>query len=275
MTASAFHAPSQGLTLVPSAGDSPDDRVATLAARIDIHSPLSIQEFASDIADSSGRYTDEILRSARTGDLDEVGKQLTQIVAAAQEFDFRSLDNPTARTPLIGGLLKRLMMSKEKAIARFDSVKDQVDKLVQQVEQTAALLGRRNADYQAMYEGVREEYAVLGLHVAAIELKLKEIEQALARPLEDSTDLEAAERFAVLEASRHQLAKRGDDLRVLQHAAMQMLPMVRIIQSNNIALVDKFRTIRQLTLPAWKRAVNRHPKLTPFRRPKLTPPAVR
>ncbi len=35
---------------------------------------------------------------------------------------------------------------------------------------------------------------------------------------------------------------------------MQMLPMVRIIQSNNIALVDKFKTIRQLTLPAWKRA---------------------
>ncbi len=105
------------------AGDSPDDRVATLAARIDIHSPLSIQEFASDIADSSGRYTDEILRSARTGDPRRSRKQLTQIVAAAQEFDFRSLDNPTARTPLIGGLLKRLMMSKEKAIARFDSVK--------------------------------------------------------------------------------------------------------------------------------------------------------
>jgi uncharacterized protein YaaN involved in tellurite resistance len=30
--------------------------------------------------------------------------------------------------------------------------------------------------------------------------------------------------------------------------------MVRIIQSNNLSLVDKFHAIRQLTLPAWKRA---------------------
>ncbi|QKC82808.1 toxic anion resistance protein [Mesorhizobium sp. NZP2077] len=232
-----------------------DPEVARLAATIDFHSPLSIQEFGSEVAERSARYTDEILASARTGDLDDTGAQLNQIVVAAQQFDLESLDNSLARTPLIGGLIKRFVMTKEKALARFETVKTQVDKLVAQVESTAGLLNRRNRDYQTMYEGVREEYALLGRHVEAITLRLADLDAEIAGlSASDNNDIDGSERVAVLEANRNQLAKRSDDMRVLQHAAMQMLPMVRIIQSNNLSLVDKFQTIRQLTLPAWKRA---------------------
>jgi uncharacterized protein YaaN involved in tellurite resistance len=143
--------------------------------------------------------------------------------------------------------------SKQRAIARFETVKGQVEELVSQVESVTDLLNRRNRDYQAMYEGVREEYQLLDLHVQAIELRLAELDTEISKLGGSAGDLEETERAAVLEASRDQLSKRADDLRVLQHSAMQMLPMVRIIQSNNLSLVDKFQTIRQLTLPAWKR----------------------
>jgi uncharacterized protein YaaN involved in tellurite resistance len=58
----------------------------------------------------------------------------------------------------------------------------------------------------------------------------------------------------MLSSIRNQMLKRADDMRVLQHAALQTLPMIRIIQSNNLTLIDKFHNIQQLTLPAWKRA---------------------
>src|SRR5690606_39451352 len=35
--------------------------------------------------------------------------------------------------------------------------------------------------------------------------------------------------------------------------AMQSLPTIRMIQANNQALIDKFHTIREITVPAWKR----------------------
>jgi uncharacterized protein YaaN involved in tellurite resistance len=231
-----------------------DPEVARLAATLDFHSPLSIQEFGSEVAERSAKYTDEILASARTSDLDDTGAQLNQIVVAAQQFDLESLDNSLTRTPLIGGLIKRFAMTKEKALARFETVKTQVDKLVTQVESTAGLLNRRNRDYQAMYEGVRQEHALLGRHVEAITLRLADLDAEIGGLSASGNDIESSERLAVLEANRNQLAKRSDDMQVLQHAAMQMLPMVRIIQSNNLSLVDKFQTIRQLTLPAWKRA---------------------
>ena len=152
------------------------------------------------------------------------------MVAAAKAFDLNSFDNPMSKKPLIGGLVKRFAMSKERAMARFESVKAQVDKLVGQVEGTADLLNRRNRDYQAMYEGVREEYAQLSQHVSAIALRLADLEAELAGLDLSGDDLDVRERAAVLEASRNQLAKRADDMRVLQHSAMQMLPTVRIIQ---------------------------------------------
>ena len=46
------------------------------------------------------------------------------------------------------------------------------------------------------------------------------------------------------------------DLQVLQQSAMQTLPMIRIIQSNNLMLVDKFYAIKNITLPAWKNQIS-------------------
>ncbi|MGR8959924.1 toxic anion resistance protein [Rhizobium leguminosarum] len=231
-----------------------DPEVARLAATIDLSSALSIQLFGQEVAERSSQYADEILRTARATDLDNTGAQLNEIVLAAQQFNLSSLDNSTGRIPVIGGLLKRIARSKERAIARFDTVKGQVDKLVAQIETTAQTLSRRNLDYQLMYEGVRTEYSALGKHVEAIEMRLHDMQDEIGRQNNSSGDLASTEYLAVLEANRQQLSKRADDMRVLQHAAMQTLPMVRIIQANNLALVDKFQTIRQLTLPAWKRA---------------------
>ena len=227
-------------------------RIEELAASIDILSPRSIVEFGGKVAEATGRYTDDILSKARPSDLDETGRTLTEIVVTAQEFDISSLDNPLGRLPIIGGALKFLTRSKERAVARFESVKTQVDKLVASVESTAERMERRDRDYEAIYRGIREEYESLGLHILAVEKRLAEVGSQLVT-LKDARDMAGMENLAVLEAAGKSLAKRKDDLIVLQHAAMQSLPMVRVLQSNNLSIIDKFTTIRTLTLPAWKR----------------------
>jgi uncharacterized protein YaaN involved in tellurite resistance len=229
-----------------------EDRVEDLAASIDIYSPRSILEFGGAVAEATSRYTDDILSKARASDLDETGKTLTDIVMTAQDCDISSLDNPMGRLPLIGEALKFLSRGKERAVARFDSVKIQIDKLVASVEATANRMERQDRDYTAIYKGIRDEHAQLGLHIQAIEQRLVEVERERDM-LKQSVDMEEIEKAAVMEAACQFLAKRKDDLVVLQHAAMQSLPMVRILQSNNLALIDKFTTIRTLTLPAWKR----------------------
>lgn len=227
--------------------------ISDLAAAIDFESPRTIMEFGSKAAQQTDHFTDVMLSKSRPADLDETGNRLTEIVLVAQQFDIDSLDNPWGRVPVVGSLLKSLMMTKQRAVARFESVKTQVDKLVNVVENTAQQLQERDADYQDIYRSVREEYESLGLHIEALELRLSQLAGEQAKLDLNSHDLAVSERASVLEAAQKNLSKRGDDLRVLQHAMLQMLPMVRILQANNLAVIDKFTTIRTLTLPTWKR----------------------
>lgn len=242
-------------TVVVSGGTVADPaEVSRLLGTLDIAAPLSIMTFGRDVADRTAAYTDTLLSAARTSDLDDVGGQLNAIVVMAKDFNLSSLDAKWSRTPIVGGLLKKIALTKEKMLSRFETVKGQVDDLVDNVERTTKTLEKRAGDFQAMYDGVRAEHASLTAHVVALETFLTRVDADLDGMADTTDDLDASERAAVLKSSRNALAKRAADLKVLQHSALQTLPMVRVMQANNVALIDKFHVVRNLTLPAWKRA---------------------
>lgn len=229
------------------------DEVAALAASIDVRSPLTVAGFGQEIGKTTSSYADQLLTQAKTGDLDEMGGKLTEIVVAAQSFDLSQFDSKWARAPLVGGFVRHFVLTKEKAVARFASLEEQVGKLVDSIEGTLKRLAARSASLENMYAGITEEHRVLATHVEAAKARLEtldvEIEELRALPPTMAT----IEVTSALEGSRQALSKRVGDLAVLQHSALQTLPMVRIMQANNIVLLEKFQTIQRLTLPAWKR----------------------
>ncbi len=144
-------------------------------------------------------------------------------------------------------------MGKARTIAKFDSVKGQIDTMVESVGKTSTMLKERSRNYQDMYEGVKHEYSELGLYIEATKQAIGSIDDEITDLGDPRGDLDKSESLAVLQAGRQVLEKRRDNLSVLKHSAMQMMPMVRVIQYNNLSLMDKFSTIQTLTLPAWKR----------------------
>ena len=50
-----------------------------------------------------------------------------------------------------------------------------------------------------------------------------------------------------------QLSIRIGNLEALQQSSLQTLPQIRVLQATNANLVDKYNTIKVLTIPAWKR----------------------
>jgi uncharacterized protein YaaN involved in tellurite resistance len=224
-----------------------------LAETIDVKSPLQVAGFGQEIGKTTSTYADQLLSQARTGDLDDMGGKLTEIVVAAQSFDLSSFDSKWARAPIVGGLVRNFVLTKEKAVARFVSLEGQVDKLVDNIEGTLARLHARAESLETMYAGVAEEHQVLALHVRAAEVRIEALDREIEALRHLSTDLATVETISALEGSRHALSKRIGDLSVLQHSALQTLPMIRMMQANNVVLLEKFQTIQRLTLPAWKR----------------------
>ena len=230
-----------------------DFDAASLADTIDLKSLSSISKFGQNFGRQISVYTDQLLDNANVRDLDQAGKKLEEIVQRAKQFDMRHFDSEDRKLPPIAKVLRGLFASKERTIARFDTIKGQVDTLVSAVKSTATMLERRNAAYENMYNGVSAEYDNLRIHIDAIDQAIAKADELICNRTSHDDDVAALESIETIKSARVALKKRKDDLAALRHSAMQMLPMVRIIQTNNLSLIDKFDTIQTLTLPAWKR----------------------
>lgn len=246
---STFVADATALTALGlSEADLPE--VRAMAERLDVANPAAIFEFGREAHQHTVSFSEQLLSQARSTDIDTAGKQLAQVVVAAKSLNVNSVGGNRSRVPVIGRLIDRLAVRKTELATRFASVREQIDTLMAEVQTTQENLARRSTDMEAMANLVQDEYRALGFYVAAGALKVAEWRAAAS---DGSGDPLAAVRMKQQADAIDALDRRVADLRALQHAALQMLPTIRMLQASNLSLVDKFHTIRELTIPAWKR----------------------
>lgn len=235
-----------------------DDFNAVLAARKELAeiNHNAVAEYGKNIATQTSGYTDELLNLVQNKDLDETGQKLNQVVQAAQQLNTSSILNKKKNSGFFGGLMSKIKGAKNNIDMHFNTTKEQIDTLVKEIEKSQSGLKARVDTLDRMFHGVQSEYKQLGVYIAAGQLKQDEIQQEISTLTAQAQDQTTTQRVYDLNHLANNLEKRVSDLQVLQQSAMQTLPMIRIIQSNNLMLVDKFYAIKNITLPAWKNQIS-------------------
>lgn len=227
------------------------DEIATVSRSLEDITPGNLHVFGRDAASKTAAFSTQLLDQVRNQDLDASGDKLGEVVRIARALDLGSFSS-RSKVPVIGPLIDRLKSSRDELVQKFSSTNQQIERLMQDIGSQQDVLTRRITDFDRMYDIVLDERRALGVHVAAGRQRLAALaaeEQALA----GQEDPQARTRRAELVNATRLLDKRVSDLAVMQHAADQSLPMIRIIQANAIQLVEKFNTVRNLTIPSWKR----------------------
>ena len=227
--------------------------VQEIAARINPADPLSVAEFGRDVAEHTSRYADELLDQVKNKDLEEAGDKLTKVVLIAKGLNMNALSDRRSKVPLIGPLIDRLRLSAGKVMSQFESTREQIDSLVGEVELTQNGLKARNATLEQMFANVKEEHRMLGLHIVAGKVRLQELRAQAADARAVAQTPAQVQEVADLDAVVTNLDIRIGNLQALQQSALQTLPQIRVVQSSNVVLIDKFHSIRSVTVPAWKR----------------------
>ncbi|QOW50241.1 MULTISPECIES: toxic anion resistance protein [unclassified Acinetobacter] len=216
----------------------------------------SVAEYGKNIATKTSTYTDELLNLVQNKDLDATGQKLNQVVQVAQQLNTTSILNKSKSSGFFGGLLSKFKGAKQSFDQHFNTTKEQIDALVKEIETSQNGLKARVNTLDKMFEGVQDEYKQLGVYIAAGKLKEQEIQQEIVSLTTQVQDQTTTQKIYDLNHLANNLEKRVSDLQILQQSAMQTLPMIRIIQSNNLMLVDKFYAIKNITLPAWKNQIS-------------------
>ncbi|RKG29976.1 toxic anion resistance protein [Acinetobacter tianfuensis] len=216
----------------------------------------AVAEYGKNIAVKTSSYTDELLDLVQNKDLDVTGQKLTQVVQTAQQLNTGSILNPAKSSGFLGSLFSKIKGTKKSFDVHFNTAKEQIDALVHEVESSQNGLRARVDTLEKMFGGVQDKYKQLAVYVAAGKLKEQEIQRKISQLSAMEQDQQTTQQIYDLNHLANNLEKRISDLQILQQSAMQTLPMIRIIQSNNLMLVDKFYAIKNITLPAWKNQIS-------------------
>ncbi len=213
-------------------------------------SPTNLHRYGIDSAGRSSDFSTRLLEKVRNTDLDASGEKLGEVVKIARSLNLDAFAN-RSKVPILGPLLDKLRASRDELVQKYSSTNSQIDQLMRDVGQTQSRQASRISEYDQMHEIVREEHRSLGIHIAAGRQRLAELE-AEAASLATQDDPASRIRRGELETAIRVLDKRVSDLHLMQQAAEQTLPMIRLIQANAIQLVEKFATVRDITLPMWR-----------------------
>ncbi len=226
-------------------------RIAEIRRELDDLRPSSLQVFGRDAASRTAAFSSQLLDQVRNRDLDASGEKLGEVVRIARSLKLDGVAQ-RSRVPLIGGLIDRLRASKGELVQKFSDTNAQIEQLLGDVGAQQVLMGKRVGEFDRMHDIVREERHALGLYAAAGKQRLAEL-QAEQLAGQGSEDPQQRIRQSDVDNAIRLIEKRVSDLQLMQHAADQSLPMIRLIQANALQLIEKFNTVREITIPSWKR----------------------
>ena len=245
--------------LISSLGLSDTDlpAIQELADKIQIGYPATIADFGQNASASSVSLADELLTQVRSSDLDNAGDKLNQVVSIARKVNAGPLSDRRSKVPFIGPFIDKLMLKAADAAGKLDTAKAQIDALMSELDTTQLGLSTRNKVLEEMFKEVKQEHYNLGLYIAAGRVKIQEMQDVAASLQANAgSDQAKVQELADLNDMISKLDKRCGDLVALRHSALQSLPMIRMVQTNNQMLVDKYHTIKAVTVPAWQRQLS-------------------
>lgn len=236
------------------------DDILIAASTVKLGDAMSVHEFGR-IGAGETTYLDELLDNVRIMDHGKSGKQLTEVTGLAQQIS--DSVKPTSaqlfmrRIPLVGDLFSRITGIQRRALARFDSVASQINILTESIDKMSHGYISQNVMLDSMYQKVLSEVRTQGVNIVAAALIITGIENELKRLhaelKQDKSNTLLSVEINNIEYQLSSMKKRRENMIAGQEKSYGDLEMIRIIQQNNLTLVDKFMAIEEMTLPATKR----------------------
>ena len=229
--------------------DEEKQMVDSFAQQIDVRDSAMVLQYGAGAQKKMADFSETALSGVRTKDLGEVGGLITDVVTELRSFD------ATEEKGLFGFFKKGA--SKGDALrTRYDKAEANVNKIVEALKGHQMTLMKDAATLDKMYELNLTYFKELTMYLLAGKKKLAEVRSGdLAKLTEQariSGRAEDAQAAQDLEAMCTRFEKKLGDLDLTRTIAMQTAPQIRLVQNNEIVLVEKIQTTIVNTIPLWK-----------------------
>lgn len=225
------------------------ESVEAFSRQIDLSESTMILSYGSGAQKKMADFSEAALANVRTQDLGEVGDLIAGVVTELREFD------ATEEKGLFG-FFKKGANKIESLRNRYDKAEANVDRIVKTLQDHQMKLMKDAATLDKMYELNLTYFKELTMYLLAGKRRLEEVRTSdLAQLVERARQTgraEDAQAAQDMEAKCTRFEKKLADLDLTRTIAMQTAPQIRLVQGNEMTMIEKIQTIIMHTIPLWK-----------------------
>ena len=227
--------------------------VAEFAKQIDVTNANQVLMYGAAAQQNIASFSENALNNVRNKDLGEIGDALSGLVVELRTLDF---DGDDEEKGLFAKLFRKGRNQLEELKAQYTEVEGNVDKITAVLEQHQIALMKDVAMLDEMYALNLQYYKELSMYIIAGRKRLEEVRatdvEALRQKAAASGSAEDAQAYNDLVNMCDRFEKKLHDLELSRTVSLQMGPQTRMLQNNDVMMVEKIQSSLVNTIPLWK-----------------------
>ena len=233
--------------------DAEQNMVAEFAKQIDVTNANQILMYGAGAQQNIANFSENALNNVRNKDLGEIGDALSGLVVELRTLDF---DDSDEEKGFFAKLFRKGKNQLEELKAQYTEVEGNVDKITAVLEQHQIALLKDVAMLDEMYALNLQYYKELSMYIIAGRKRLEEVRandvETLRQKAAASGNAEDAQAYNDLVNMCDRFEKKLHDLELSRTVSLQMGPQTRMLQNNDVMMVEKIQSSLVNTIPLWK-----------------------
>lgn len=234
-----------------------EPQVISIAQRIDAKNQIAILELGKETATGISSFSDRMLSTIKQSDLNKSTVLLTNLNKVMDRFDPTDFQEEKKNEGFLKRLFSKGKQQLENILAKYDTMNKEVDVIFTEIQKYEIEMKRNTVQLENMYDENLDYFRQLSEFVAAIDLKVADLETKLVTL---SADAEQGNQIAAMELESTKsaielLKQRGYDLEMAQQVSFQSAPQIRLMQQGNNHLIGKINSAFVTTIPIFKQGL--------------------
>lgn len=234
-----------------------EPQVQSLAQRIDPKNQIGILEFGKETATGISSFSDRMLATIKQSDLQKSTTLLTNLNKVMDRFDPKDFTEEQKSEGFLKRLFRKSKQQLESILSKYDTMNKEVDTIFTEIQKYELEMKRNTVQLENMYDENLDYFKQLSEYVAAIDVKVDELNQALPALTERANqgNQMAAMELESMKSAINLLEQRGYDLEMAQQVSFQSAPQIRLMQQGNNHLIAKINSAFVTTIPIFKQGL--------------------
>lgn len=217
--------------------------------KIDISNSQQILEYGIGVQKKLSDFSEKTLDTIRTKDLGEIGSMISGLVVELKGFGANEENR-------FLGFLKRGPKKAQLLKANYDKAQINLDTIVKSLEKQQIGLMKDISMLDQMYDLNKSYYKEISMYILAGKKKIEQINKIELPRLIERAQLSGSQELVQeaddLKKQVSRFEKKIYDLELTRMIAIQTGPQIRMVQNNDVEMVEKIQSTIVNTIPLWK-----------------------